>query len=869
MSDLEQLQQNLASTLTENRVLLDPRTVRELLNSVAEYTRRVPFTGHSDASWELFWMNSSTPDKLYAIYQNVLLAKQKLPVQQAFLLTLLHLLETPKRLLNTLPARHRSLYYHDLLGFAPQEAQSDRVAVNFTLQKNADPYPLPVGSLLNAGQDSAGNPLTYQTDDRLLITRQQLTQVCWIRQDNEGHWQRCTALDSDNNIALPAEGLRLFTAINNETPLMTCIRCSVPLAMMPGERTITLRRETDSTDLSPLPALGWLEQERYSSLSAEQCSDRYSRYRLTGPVLPDTTLALQFPAGQPVAQSVLLQVAIDNCPQLGYRAQEGDGHLEAFSYPFGIKPGAGDAFEMSLPAVMLQQGGTLTIEPQWCDLPAMRFSRWYANYPAAPQSNGDFTVQLYLTTPQGKCTLGEPQPLFLGEDKPQMSPLRALLPADSSLAANTEVTLTVALSGPGFLHAEWHNDHLNKNPPWTPQVSRIDTHFQQTFTLTEVAGIPPIPAPEKALYLGFSEVSAQETLSVYWSLRASSALTLSWWYYNQQEQWVSLTAAVQDKTAGLSVSNLWQVALPDDIRPGGEGFATDTYWIKAIPAVDSTIAEPAVPVLRAIWTNAMTATLNRETAIDEAHFITPLPAETIRQLVSPVATVQVSQPLPSAGGRPQETEKALLQRVAARIRHRQRAVTWEDMRNLLTAHYPQIFDVRVPGEDTFRPRPASGVQQMVVIPDRRYCDNDDALRPILSEGRLSMMAHWLGQYTSVWALPALINPTYVEVRAYYQVVFTSGMQAEYGHRQLVSQLQQIYMPWGSDKRRAVIPGTQLDYYQLLATIQQSPLVQRVLSLKLVRQDSDGKAEQQTITASDTEVLILCPEAQSLTGARNV
>lgn len=62
---------------------------------------------------------ATPPQALSDIYQHPERAEKMLPVQQAFLLALLHLLETPKALLNTVPARHRSLYYRDLLGFAP------------------------------------------------------------------------------------------------------------------------------------------------------------------------------------------------------------------------------------------------------------------------------------------------------------------------------------------------------------------------------------------------------------------------------------------------------------------------------------------------------------------------------------------------------------------------------------------------------------------------------------------------------------------------------------------------------------------------------------------------------------------------------
>ncbi|MCP1104844.1 hypothetical protein M6G53_05440 [Serratia nevei] len=605
MSDLEQLKQRLGSGLTDQTFLLEPRTGKDLLNLVAKYTEAVPFAGHADADWKDFWLAGRTPQALSDIYQRPGLAEKTLPVQQAYMLALLHLLETPRALLNTVPARHRSLYYRDLLGFAPRAPQPDSVAVSFTLQRNASPTALPAGSLLDGGQDSAGNSITYQTDDSLLITGQQLEQLCWTVLDkNTNKWKRYTAIDSATGVTLPAEGLRLFTATENGT---------------------------DTKEKTPV------------------------------------------------------------------------------------------------------------------------------------------------------------------------------------------------------------------------------------------------------LYLGFSGTAAQDTLSVYWSVRASSALDLAWCYYNGTD-WASLDAELQDETAGLSVSNLWRARLPADSEPGSpknDGLQeAGYYWIKGTlnekkVAKDESAPAEAMPKLQAVLANAMTATLNRAQAIDDSHFAQPLPANTVSQLVTPVAAISdVRQPLPSVGGQPRETEAAMLQRAATRIGHRQRAITWNNMRSLLMAHYPEIFDVRFPDVDKLSRLPALEVQSLMVIPDGRYGDNDDALRPALSDGRLTRMAQWLAQYTSLWAAPTLNNPKYIDVTARYRVTFVAGINPDYGYRQLAAQLQHDYMPWATDRRQAVTPGNQVDYYRLLATLQQSPLVQSVNALVLIHDviDETGKSTsvktQSTVTARDDEVLILCPQGET-------
>lgn len=210
----------------------------------------------------------------------------------------------------------------------------------------------------------------------------------------------------------------------------------------------------------------------------------------------------------------------------------------------------------------------------------------------------------------------------------------------------------------------------------------------------------------------------------------------------------------------------------------------------------------------------------------------------------------------------------MLQRASTRIAHRQRAITWNNMRSLLMAHYPEIFDVRFPDVDKLSRLPAPVEQSLMVIPDSRYGDNDDPLRPALSDGRLNRMAQWLAQYTSLWAAPALRNPKYIDVTARYRVTFVAGIRPDYGRRELAAQLQHDYMPWATDRRQAVTPGNQVDYYRLLATLQQSPLVQSVNSLVLIHDSTDNTGKttpvktQSTVIARDDEVLILCPEGET-------
>lgn len=873
ISDLEELKKKLGDDAAGEGFALDPRTAAALLESINRYTALIPFASNDSANWSEFWLNSSTSQALAAIYQNPALAQKMLPVQQTFLLALLQLLETPTLLLNTLPARHRSLYYRDLLGFAPRASQPDKVAISFTLLSNTEAYLLPAGTALDAGQDTAGNRLSYLTDNSLLITPQQLGQIRWIRpRDGSSDLEVCTVLDQANNISLPEEGSRLFTATENAEALTLTTSLSLPLLALTGDIAITAAVDADNTRdiaasrlISPAGNHSFRQTRDKDRVVYRLLADDAQKVRKNMTSTETPQLSLSFPAGENAWVPDALTASIDNCEQIGYRAENGAGHLTAFSYPFGLQPVAGSAFELTLPVEFARTGGVLTLQPQWRDLPAQSFARWYADYPDAPADNTAFQVQIVLIAPDGSELTGEAQPLFTGDGVPQALPLSVTLPADS--LADVGYRVRVMLSGVDFYHAAWQADPAGKNPPWTPQVSRIETRFQYALAQPQLAvsasGLQVTAENLQALYLGFSGVTPGETLSLYWSLTAPSGLELTWAYYNQQGNWISLDAFVDDSTGGLAGSGLWQTVLPEDAAVGSNysNFSPDYYWVRAETSTGAVVAPADVPKLQAVFAGAVTATLDTSDDIDASHFTQALPADTIRQLATPVAEISgVSQPLASSGGRAEETEAEMRQRAATRIAHRKRAISWGNMRSMLMDQYPQLYDVQFPDAEKLNHIPALEVQQLLAIPDSRQSDNDDPLRPTLSSARLKAMSDWLAQYTSLWAQPELVNPVYVDVTARYTVLFNTGISPDYGYSQLAAWLQQRYMPWGDDLRQAVTPGNRVDYYALLAAIQQSPLVQRVTALTLMREG--GEAGQASIVAGDNEVLILIPQADT-------
>lgn len=870
MSDLEPLKNTLAALTTEDEFLLDQRTIKERLEDIIRYASLIPFASNEQDRWSRFWLGQSTMAELATLYQTGASDTKSLPVQQAFLLALLQLLETPTLLLNTLPARHRSLYYRDLLGFTQKHAQPDSVVVSFALARNVTSYLIPAGTPLDGGQDSSGNVLTYLTDDNLIASSQQLSQLRWTLKSDD-KWLICTALDVDNNIPLPDGGIRLFSDTDTKIEQQQTVTLKSSLFSLLGdiEVDITWANSEDNELTVQLASDG----ETVTLEKTTPVGQTTAVYRLASEVLQQRKTArplawasprliLQSAGGQAAPAS--LSVNMVNCKQIRYRAQDGAGHIDTFSYPFGVLPMTGNAFEISLPLALVQSGGELTIEPQWLNLPQQGFAHWYADYAHSPTDNSVFSAQVYRLDTEGMKPLGSAQPLFSGSGIPHSEVIRVILPAAAD--ATSGATLRVMLNSPDFFHTEFQQSPEGKNAPWIPQVSRITTRFQSALApdnLSDMSSrLQRALVTGQAIWLGFSDVTPGDTLSLYWSLDAPSSLGLHWFAWTGE--WVPLEAGLQDGTGGLSTSGLWRATLPQGAQTGcdSENFSTALYWIKATLPDNQTVADEDQPKLKALVAGAITATLDDAGNVDDGHFIQGLAANSISQLTIPHAAISgVNQPLASTGGRQRETETAMIQRAATRIAHRQRAISWGNMRSMLLDNYPQLFDVQFPNAEKLNHIPAPEVQTLLAIPNGSYRDNDDALRPALSAGRLAAMGNWLGQFTGPWASPKLVNPEYVDVTASYSAIFVSGVSSTYGYAQLAAWLQQQYMPWRNDRQLAVTPGNQVDYYQLIATIQEFPLVQRVVSLSLKREGINNPV-QETLIAGENEVFILIPTADS-------
>lgn len=728
--------------------IYDNRSLLTHLQNFQTYTRAIPFNDLKN--WdEVFFNDGQTPQSLAALLEQAASAPGTLQPQQAFLLAFLKMMETPRRLMNTLPARHRDLYFRGVLGVKPLPAVADQVMLQFTPDEQHETLNLPEGLLCSAGQDSVGTPVNYRLDAPLLINRARITDIRWLLPDDAKKTVRaCTLLDLATGITPPAGGVRLFSPQlggKRGQPQDETVRNGW-LLMIPalqatgaGQRKLTLTFDSSPASFKAEVSVGTQWQPLLCSVSgntltaileASLSPEAPVEYAL----LTDPVIRLyQETSNSTLPKVTAVDITVVSAADVTVTTADGASvPVQKASYIFGMAPKAGSTFTLSSPAWRNASGQklTLTLTPKWQGRPA-NLKAWYANYPNNVVSgNGVFKVKSEDLVQKEVSLFGEGS-----ADNPLIFS-RTLKEGDNTLVVNLgAIDFQHALYEKTFKEGKITEDKP-LNPPYDPSLEGVDVSYSLAdVVFTSYALLPygyaeareAISSPH--VYLGVTDLHPGQQLSLYWSLETPVPFTpdgLTWEYLSQNNgvaQWKVLTKQLSDNTGNFSRNGSGAVTLPADAANETTLMPTGRYWLRVrkftltdhqvqLPVYmtqDLTALEqqklramqPNVeqyPWLNGLWANAQSATLVDAGSIAPEHFAMPLPAGTVSSTVVPFnGLLTVLQPLPGWGGEAQESDAASMQRIAEQVMHRGRASNWRDIVQLIIANFPDVHHVRLPG----------------------------------------------------------------------------------------------------------------------------------------------------------------------------
>ncbi|MEG6258818.1 hypothetical protein [Enterobacter bugandensis] len=888
----------------DNLFLLDNRQLVARLQLVQHYWQKIPF-GDSGKNWaDVVFNHGNSPAVLAEHFLNPETGVRNLPPQQAFLLAFMKMLDTPVRLLNKLPERHRDLYYRGELGLELAPAQPDTMLVTFELDEAYPDYYLPEGTLINAGQDGNGVIRQYHLQQSIFLNHTRLSDIRWVgpRSGGEAHYVH-TALDDVDGIKFPENGVRLFKPLEEQSQL-----CRHGLLLpfsalnMAGERRVLTLTFSDALPEGVEVALsvenGWKPLVMTDKGNREfECEIDYSTvpapqeegYALAGPLIRILS-TLSYPL--PLVKAVALEVY--GVTDAEIRVDNGEMSAQESSYPFGVDPVPGAQFKVMSPTWCNIGSGTLdiTLMPQWAGLPA-DMADWYGDYDAA------ITDESFTATVTGSQVIEDRPWVFFNSSsayatRPQAEKLKTNQSQFSMRSPQIDpenrvlywrMAPCVVLGETDFQHTKYRQltaqGKMPKNLPYDPRfqqlvvncsVSLTDEEEITQYALTpfgyRLAGEPEDNFP--ALYCGLRDIEPGQQLTLYWDLstpRQFLADKIGWFYLAQREsgtgEWKPLET-MRDSLDSFSQSGIWSTTIPDDASLTTTLMPQGRLWLKVegfefIDEVPDSHLTENYPLLKGLYANAGTARLANAERLEESHFAGALPAGSVDGLAEPLeAIASVSQPIPSWGAMPAESNQAFYQRVATRLSHRGRASSWRDIIAIILERFPEVHHIRLPGienldglykppeeEDGSHTRNAhlrykkrvyddqsrEHMQTLMVIPRAGYSDSVEPLRPMFNPSRLKEIQQYIMERASPWLNLTVVNPEYIEVKISYNVAWMPGVNIAECVRMLNDVIKKYFMPW-QDANSIVELATSLSIFDVMSVIQRQTYVKHVHTILL-------------------------------------
>jgi hypothetical protein len=350
------------------------------------------------------------------------------------------------------------------------------------------------------------------------------------------------------------------------------------------------------------------------------------------------------------------------------------------------------------------------------------------------------------------------------------------------------------------------------------------------------AGLPFLPRydNEGELYLGLSDVSPPQTVSILFQMAEGSAdpdlerQPVAWSYLNG-DRWIALDDRVLlDTTRGLINTGIVELAL-EPAAPSAR-FGDGLYWVRAAVARNTA----AVCDTIALHPQAVSATfVDRDNAPD--HFKAPLLPSTITKLASPIAGISgVRQPYTSYGGRMAEGEGMWATRVSERLRHKQRALSAWDYERLVLDRFPEIYKAKCIPASPDRP----GEVVIIVIPDIRNLMPSDPFEPKAPSKLLADIEDYLAAKVPAFASVKARNPHYVSVRVRLGVRFTGQGNDGYYTRTLNDELNRFLSPWAYEEGADIVIGGKIYANSIVDFADRRPYVDYVAGIELFLSD-DG------------------------------
>lgn len=390
---------------------------------------------------------------------------------------------------------------------------------------------------------------------------------------------------------------------------------------------------------------------------------------------------------------------------------------------------------------------------------------------------------------------------------------------------------------------------------------------------------PPKDAASDAaeFYIGIADLQPPQNLSLLIEVADGTANPLALkpkphvgWSWLHKNEWADFSPdQVQDATGELLNSGIITFAVPREASDDNSILPSGMFWIRA--AVHQ--MSDAVCQFRLVAAQALRATFSdRGNAPDFSAKV--LEAGTISKLDQPDAAVKtISQPYASFGGRGAEAPSAFYTRVSERLRHKDRSVALWDYERIILDAFPQIFKVKCLNHTCFEPSEsgdgiyrelAPGHVTIVTIPDLKFHNLRDPLRPNTSLGLLQEIETFVAGRSSCFARLHVKNPQFEALRTRFKVRLGESFDQGYCVPLLQQAITRFLSPWAFADSGSPTFGGKIYKSVLINFVEDQPYVDYVTDFQLFVDINDvaGSTDYDEVAGSRAvSILVSAPAAR--------
>ena len=527
--------------------------------------------------------------------------------------------------------------------------------------------------------------------------------------------------------------------------------------------------------------------------------------------------------------------------------------------PFGFRPVKGSNFYIGSKEVFGKSPKSVELKLNWHGLPEdpKGFGDLYKGYNS--RNNQSFTAAVDFLTKKSWKPISSSKSLFEGANDHLLNSEKAIdltEPAWDSIIRDPDLEnltewspasnrgfLRLKLNSPDFGHKEYPllfaeaalsqasptiTDIALPQEPYTPELQSVSLNytaeedinldkstwdgffhvgaFGEAKVFAQNDDLPLLPdyAYEGELMIGLSEHQKSQNIQLLLQILDGSAnpekpVPQVNWSYLAGNKWKDFDkySLLTDETNGLIQSGLLAFAMPRAADNSHTILPDNLTWLRASVSADS----DAIPDFIAVLAQAI-KTEFESNENDPLRVAKAIPEETISKLkIGNSAINKIQQPFSSFGGKTAEASNDFYQRIAERIRHKQRAITIWDYEHLVLEQFPEVYQVKClnhtsyDGDLTKYRALAPRNVTLVIISNVQNKNAIDPLRPKASVAQLTVIREFITKIYPPGVFLHVVNPVFEEIQVKTKVKFHSWADKSFFARKLEDDLKAFLSPW--------------------------------------------------------------------------